>query len=275
VTDVGIVIPAYAGAAVIHRSLRSLVRQDFAGRMHVVVAVNDDRRDTLATAAALAPGVAPRGSCSVISTPRGRRAAIAAAERLLPAGPRIYLDQDAALSSNAVRLLTARLAPSTGCHFAAPRLRVHTTSPVSRAYYRAWTQLPYVRHSPATVGAYAVSEVGRRRWDELPSLHSDDKFVRLRFARHERAVITDATYEVVAPHGLRELVHARRRYRHGNRELIRRLGSALPAHDLPRHSGVLSTVLGRPRDWPSFAVLAAVHTLSAASVPDRRRNAPA
>lgn len=257
----GVAIPTHRGGSRLVRSLRSLAAQRFDGQLHVVVAVNDDRADTLATAHRLAPLVRRAGTtCTVLRTEPGRAAALRAADRHLPRAPRLYLDEDALLSPNVVTRLAAVLAPGTGLHFAVPRLRlVACRSPVSQAYYRAWRELPYVRNSPVTCGAYAVSAEGRDRWSELPPLHSDDKWVRWHFAPQERVVVRTASYEVVPPDGVRELLRARRRYERGNRQL-RAQATELPYPDeSDRYRGALGSLVGHPRRWPAAAVLLAVH----------------
>lgn len=272
-TSFGVVIPAHSGVTLLERSLTSLSRQHFNGELRVVVGVNDGRADTLATAERLAPLLHQRGvACHVIRTPPGRAAAFRAAEPWLPAGPRLYLDQDAALSPTAVAALAAVLAPGTGVHFAVPALKLAPRrSLVSRAYYRAWRELPYVRLSPVTIGAYAVSEQGRRRWREFPTLHSDDKWVRWHFTPQERRVVREASYQVIVPEGTRALVRARHRYQRGNRELAR-LVSPPPyaADDVVRLDGALRFLVGHPSRWPASAVLLAVH-VAAALVPGRPR----
>lgn len=257
----GVVIPTHHGSALLERSLSSLARQTVTRDVQVVVAVNDTRADSYDRAVALAP--APRAAgiaCTVIRTPAGRSAALRAGDRLLPPGPRLYLDQDAALSPGAVATLLAVLAPGTGVLFAAPAVRLAPArSAVTRAYYRIWRELPYIRRSPATCGAYAVSAEGRSRWAELPDLHSDDKWVRWHFAPHERRVVADEWYEVVVPDGLTDLLRARRRYQRGNRELV-----SLPAQppfpdDHTRHHGIVRSLLANPAAWPAAAVFLAVH----------------
>lgn len=251
----GVVIPAYRGAATISRSLDSLRRQDFVGHLHVVVAVNDDRQDTFAAAAAFVGRLRAGDLLEVIRTPAGRGAAIAAAEERLSAGPRLYLDQDAKISPAAVRVLSAALVAET--HFATVDVSVPVTShAVVRAYYRAWRSLPYVQRSPATAGLYAVSAEGRRRWDSLPSMHSDDKFVRSRFLHSERAMVREASYECVGAADLSTLVAARRRYDRGNRELAR---TSSGEQDVSRRSGLLRMLATNPLRCTDFAVLVLVH----------------
>ncbi|GAB2933621.1 glycosyltransferase [Micromonospora polyrhachis] len=259
-THIGVVIPTHQGSLLLERSIHSLAGQHFTGDLHVVVAVNDDRPESLAQARRLAPVLSDVGAeCEVVRTPPGRAAAFDTAERHLPPGPRLYLDQDAKLSPLALANLTDALAPSTGIHFAVPVLGLAPPhSLVSRAYYRIWRELPYVRNSPVTFGAYAVSEEGRRRWARFPRLHSDDKWVRWHFAPHERRVVA-ASYEVVVPDGLAALVRARCRYHRGNRELVS--VAPLPPHpdDFARYHGILRNLATRPARWPAVAVFLAVH----------------
>ena len=83
--------------------------------------------------------------------------------------------------------------PGSGVHFAVPRLViVPSPSRATSAYFRAWGRLPYVRNSPVTYGVYAVSAEGRRRWSELPLIHSDDSS-STSFVPAERRVVFDAT----------------------------------------------------------------------------------
>jgi hypothetical protein len=263
----GVVIPAYHGADSLHRSMISLAGQNFPGKLRVVVAVNDGRKDTYEKANRLRPVIeATGGECKVVKSVAGRANAFAAAEAELPEGPRLYLDQDAELSPNAIKELAEVLKPGTGIHFAAPRPRaLRPRSALSRAFYQAWHELPYVRESPVTMGAYAVSAQGRLRWNRFPDVHSDDKWVRWHFAPEERAVLRCGSYEVVLPEGVRELVRARRRYQHGNREL-HDLELAYADDDL-RHRGAIRSLVASPAKWPSSAVFLGVY--SAAAVLDR------
>ena len=268
VASFGVAIPTHRGSILLARSMLSLAAQRFDGDLHVVVAVNDDRAGSLRTAQRLAPTLHRAGAaCTVIHTAPGRPAALRAADRYLPRAPRLYLDQDALLSRDAIARLASTLAPGTGVHFAVPRLRLTgCRSAVARAYYRAWRDLPYVRHSPVTRGAYAVSAEGRERWDELPTVHSDDKWVRWHFAPHERAVLDTASYEVVPPDGVRELLRARRRHHRGNRELAAMAAGLRHPDHASRYRGALRSLLGRPGRWPQSAVLVAVHATVAVLV---------
>lgn len=261
VASFGVAIPTHNGSRLLARSMLSLAEQEFDGDLHVVVAVNDGRPDSMDTARRLAQRVRDVGrTCTLIRTAAGRAAALREADRHLPVAPRLYLDQDAVLSRNSIAELAAALAPGSGVHFAVPGLRLAPCrSRFTRAYYRVWSELPYVRLSPVTCGAYAVSVEGRARWGELPTIHSDDKWVRWHFAPWERLVLVRASYEVVPPDGVQDLLAARHRYDRGNQELS--VTVPVPPHvdDMLRHRGVLGTLVRHPTLWPAAACFLAIH----------------
>jgi glycosyltransferase involved in cell wall biosynthesis len=262
-----VIIPVYHGADTLGRSLTALADQRFddgdglqASDVEVLLALNDGRQDSEAAAEAHVASLRARNfRVRLLRTSPTRRAAIAAADAVAAVGThRLYLDQDARLSPHALSAIFASLAPGTGIHFAAPRARFDPSpSLVVRAFCRYWCALPYCDASPVTMGAYAVSAEGRRRWGALPQLASDDKFVRMLFAPKERLLLASESYHVVAPRGWRELIRARRRYLRGNRELARATHLA-PPDPIPRYRGILRPLL-RPSAWFDFAVFVAAY----------------
>lgn len=267
-----IVIPAWRGEATIHRSLASLAQQREGSSFHpsgvrVIVAVNDGSAATVAAAEAHRSALEARGyRYDVISSAPGRRAAFHVAETGVGPSPRLYLDQDARLSPGALDALAGALCGTERPVFAALRPRFSASpSALVRSFLRAWTSLPYFTASPVTMGAYAVSRVGRARWNQLPPIGADDKFVRLLFDPVERLVLADHSYEVLAPTTFGELLAARRRYARMNRELTSHLRRSGPVADADRHAG-LALVLRRPRAWPDYAVFGATMLLARVSV---------
>ena len=262
-----VIIPVYHGADTLGRSLSALADQRFddgsglqASDVEVLLALNDGQKDSEVAAEAHVASLRARNfHVRLLRTPPTRRAAIAAAEEVAAMGThRLYLDQDARLSPHALSAVFAALTPGTGIHFAAPRGQFDPSpSLVVRAFCRYWCYLPYCAASPVTMGAYAVSAKGRRRWGELPHIASDDKFVRMLFAPEERRLLASESYHVVAPRGWGELIQARRRYLRGNRELARATHLA-PVDPIPRYRGVLWPLL-RPSAWFDFAVFVAAY----------------
>ena len=219
--------------------------------------MNDGCTKTEEAARRLAPSLRAAGMrCRIVCTPPGRTKAFAAAEATLTDGPRLYLDQDAVLSPYALRQLAAALRPETGTLFVTLRpLVVPARSWITRAFYRTWLELPYVRKSPVSAGAYAVSAAGRARWTNWPALHSDDKFVRLQFELAERRRLDTASYEVVAPEGFLALIRARRRYLRGNTELA----ECFPeVWDISRHAGMFDYARS-PARWPYLLAFLTVY----------------
>jgi hypothetical protein len=255
----------------------SLERQDFAGELSVVVAVNDSSAETYAEACRLAESLRgrPRASVTVVRTAPGRAAALIEGDRMLPTGIRVYLDQDARLSGGALRRLADLLGPGGRVKFAVPRPAVAARSWLSRAFYTVWCALPYIRDGAASMGVYAVSDEGRRRWDTVPpDLGCDDKWVRRHFTPAERAVAAEETYEVLSPDGLRALVAARRRYLRTNRRLDREWPQ-LRTTDLPRHRGALRSLAFPPSRWPASAGFLLVYALAwTLELMDRGRRDP-
>ena len=224
-----VIIPVYHGTKTIGRSLESLAAQS-AGHgdalqcsdVEILLAFNDGRQHSEAAAQPYIDRLrAQNYRVRLLRTPPSRRAAIAAADRVAsPDSHRLYLDQDARLSPVALSAIFSALGSGTGIHFVAPRgLFEPSPSRLVRAFCRYWRSLPYCDESPVTMGAYAVSAEGRRRWGELPQLASDDKFVRMLFAPGERCLLAGQSYHVLPPASWSELIRARRRYLRGNREL--------------------------------------------------------
>lgn len=132
---------------------------------------------------------------------------------------RLYLDADVLVSAPLIRLIVAELATAPGACYASGRPRIAPAqSAVTRAYARFWQQLPFARSVAPGFGLFAVNAAGRRRWDRFPSIISDDTYVRLQFAPHERREV-QACYEWPMIEGFRRLVKVRRRQDHGVKEI--------------------------------------------------------
>lgn len=260
---IGLIIPAWNAEHLIHRSLKSIIDQSSSSFtcVHVIVALNDGREKSRRVAELFRTAIEAKGFVYIVTQTRpGRRKAIGEAEALLPDGHRTYLDQDAALSPNALEALGRRLGADTPPIFVA--LRAHFTksaSPLVRAFLRAWLFSPYTLQSPSTAGLYIVSREGRKRWTSLPEVAADDKIVRMMFEPRERSLLSCATYQVVAPTDLGDLVKARVRYMRSNRELAEK---GYRDSDVGRWRGALKA-LRHPQRWVDVIVALAVLGLSA------------
>lgn len=163
--------------------------------------------------------------------------------------PRIYMDADVVLSPNAVKGIAAPL--EDGSFLASAPRPVDVFLPAAswavRAYYRFWGALPYIQEGMIAAGVYALSRAGRERFGEFPGLISDDGYVRLLFAPHERTLVADATSSVFAPTSLSHLLKIRTRSRLGFLQLRTRYPDlAQRETQSKRYGSALLTVARRP-----------------------------
>lgn len=258
---VSVIIPAHNEARVIRTTLEHLMRQDYAGRLQIIVVPNGCEDDTAATAASFAGEAARRGFELIVREltegckPRALNEGDATA---IEGAVRVYLDADIRLSPNAISAVARELAPGTGIHCCAPRIEVaRPRSWASRAYVKVWLSVPYIR-TDVICGFYGVSAEGRRRWGKFPHIIADDKFVRMHFARHERKVAADATMTIQYPEGLRDLIRCRTRWTRGNIEL-KATHPELMQRDEGRLTRTVPHMLLRPTLWPCIPVFALVY----------------
>jgi glycosyltransferase involved in cell wall biosynthesis len=208
-----VVIPAHDEQQVIAACLGFVGELD-PGEAEVVVVANGCSDRTAETAAQVA-GV------RVVSLAQGGKAgALNAGDRAVTVFPRIYLDADIVLGAPVLRALRDALA-GAGDDIAAPRVQFDLSGrpwPV-RAFYAAYRTLPYVNDGLVGLGVYALSERGRSRFEQFPTITADDLFVQRLFAPEERTVLPDASFPVATPRTLRDLLAVRTRTAYGNREL--------------------------------------------------------
>lgn len=261
-TSATIIIPCHDEAAWVGGCIASVLcsvrASGLGGEVEIVAVANGCTDRTLAVVRSFEPE-ALRAGVRLVSVALDRRSkalALNHGDALASGGIRIYLDADVTMEPALLGELVRTLGTGDPV-FASGRLTVPDPRGLAaRAYARAWQNLPLVTDDVPGFGLYAVSAAGRRRWGAFPDLHSDDKFVRLHFARSERRRVA-AAYRWPLPDDLPTLIRARSRWCAGNREL------AQTRPDLvgPRSSrSTLSDVLRLAADSPSAtAVFAAVY----------------
>lgn len=258
--DISVIIAARNEAGWLPRSLAALLAQDeTAGRVQVVVAANACTDATVQVARDHAPAAEARGwRLDVLDLGAvGKLGALDAADAKALAPNRAYLDADvlcdpALLGQTVAALDTDRPRYATGTLAVAPAV-----SPVTRAYARIWTRLPFVEGGAVGAGFFAVNAAGRARWDGWPRIIADDTFARLHFAPEERVEVP-ARYHWPMVEGFPNLVRVRRRQDAGVAE-IRRLYPELMANEgkaPPTPGRIARLAAGDPL---GFAVYAAVH----------------
>jgi glycosyltransferase involved in cell wall biosynthesis len=216
-----VIIPAHNEAAVIERCLTALLAGFGPGELEVVVACNGCTDDTAQIARRSAPGVQVIDAAQASKT-----AAIRAAETALTAFPRLYLDADIELSSEAARQTLRALSDGPALAARPPISYDWSGSALLvRSYYRARSRMPAVLNSVWGAGVYGLSATGRARFGEYPDVVGEDLFVDRQFARPEIAIVSAPPVVVRVPRTTGDLVRILRRTYQGKRE---RTGDAAP-----------------------------------------------
>jgi len=248
-----IVIPAHMEEAALPRQLASLLNQELGDyRLHVVVVVNGSTDATAQAARTLVSRFhKKRHLLEVLELARPSKAeALNLGDRVARSYPRLYLDADITLSSNAIRRTIDVLTTLDTPLLAAPKtLVVECTGIAARHYGRLWSQLPYIREQVPGVGFYAVNESGRRLFALFPlDIGADDKFVRLHFSKDEMVIVEDASFSIYLPECLAELIRVRGRWTRFNLELARNRPD-LALRDTPRWWSSFCYVARNPFQW--------------------------
>lgn len=259
--SVSIIIPAHDEALALPGCLQSLLNQDCAGSMQVIVVDNGSSDGTSEVARQWEIKFEKRGhELVVLRLEKGNKpAALNAGDAAASGACRIYLDADTEISPNCISSIVAALVRTSAVGLCCARMQVAPArSWVTRRYGRVWSNLPWVCQDVIGAGLYAVSAIGRRRWGEFPDVIADDMWAQAQFEPHERKVIGEATFVVRLPEGFGNLVNVRTRWVRGNREVARRLNGDRSRLAFPLPGRILA-LLVRPSLWPDLPLYFAVN----------------
>jgi hypothetical protein len=211
---ISIIIPAHNEESVVGRCLDRLLQGTTASDLEIVVICNGCSDRT--SEAARSRGV------QVLELPEpGKPAALNAGDGQATVFPRFYVDADVEVTG-AVLLEAAALLDLPGVLACAPAMQVDLTraSWAVRAYYRAWTRLPYTTHHHIGSGVVGLGQEGRSRFSEFPDVIADDKFLQDLFEPSERmSTSLPAAFTVHSATNLQALLRRLARVRAGNRQL--------------------------------------------------------
>jgi len=252
-----VVIAAHNEAAVLGRTLRTLLADAAPGEFEVVVVANGCVDDT-ADVARSVPGVTVR-ELAEASKPAALNAGDAAATGF----PRIYLDADITLTTAGARALAAVLT-EPGILAAAPGRRLDTTGRplLVRAYYAINGRHPAYRNALFGRGAIALSAAGRARFGRFPDVVADDLFLDAQFSEAEKREVGSVQTVVATPRRTADLLRRLTRVRAGNATLRAADGRVRPAR---RSSWLVDVVLPRPWLLPAGICYAGLTLLAAAA----------
>jgi glycosyltransferase involved in cell wall biosynthesis len=257
---ISVVIAAHNEEAVIGRCLDAIAGND---GLDITVVANGCT-DRTAAVAAERPGV------RVLDLPAaGKPGALNAGDAVAIGFPRLYLDADVVLSDGAIPALAR--AVEDGPLAVVPRRMLDVTRrPLSvRAYYAINAHLPAYHNALFGRGAIMLSEKGRARFTDFPSLTADDLFLDSLFADGERLEVPEVTSRVATPLKTADLVRRLSRVRAGNAALRREPASGVRSSI--RSSWLRDVVV--PRPWLAPAAAFYVGLIAAAELRARRGSA--
>lgn len=249
-----VVVPAHDEGAGIVRTLSTLLAGANEDEFEVVVVCNGCTDDTAMQARSV-PGVEVReiGTASKV-------AALREGDRATEVFPRIYLDADVRLTTDAARALADALMHDDALVAGIPgRYDLRDASPLVSLFYEFRQRLPVFADGIIGAGVYAMSAAGRARFGEWPEVLGDDQFVYRLFTADERAVVSGHRTTVVPAFDLRTVIRRGVRVRRGNDQLS--VGAETFARLPPPPAGVwvaMRSSLATPKALASVPVFVAV-----------------
>jgi len=259
-TGLSIILPANNEESYIGDCLRALLASEPTHvPVQLLVVANACTDGTVAVARSFEAAATASGwTMQVIDLPEpGKLNALNVGDDLARGELRLYLDADVIVSPPLVRMLVSELAATPSPRYASGTPRISPArSAVTRAYARFWQQLPFARSEAPGFGVFAMNAAGRARWGRFPAIISDDTYVRLLFAPHERKGVS-ATYEWPMVEGFRRLVKVRRRQDEGVREIARKWPELLrnEGKSAPGPKDLLALALREPAGFMVYAAV--------------------
>ncbi len=252
-----VIIPAYNEEQVIEATLSPFQVAIKDGWLEVIVVCNGCSDNTASIVRAHFPDVI----CLETSIP-SKINALNLGDEAATCFPRIYQDADVVLSLESVGKILKAL--KSGKYLAAsPKMRmIYAGASWSvKSYYEVWRLLPYVKEGMIGTGVFALSKMGRKRFDKFPDVVADDGFVRALFTNQERVSVEDCYSQVRAPLKLSGLIKIKTRSRLGRYELAMKFPELLGNEEKKYHNAITS-LLPKLSCWPKMVVYLYVNLLT-------------
>jgi glycosyltransferase involved in cell wall biosynthesis len=228
-----ILIPAHNEVGYIEPCLEALLASDpTRAAVDVIVMANGCTDATVGVARGYEQRFAAKGwPLRVLDIARGgKMGALNAGDAAALDGARIYLDADVLVTPPLIALLAQVLDVDMPRYASGDPVVTAAGSAFTRIYARFWAGGPFCTHGVPGFGIFAVNAAGRRRWGDFPDIISDDTFVRLSFAPHERVRVA-AKYHWPMIEGAGPLIKVRRRQDIGVAEVKERYPQLWHNHD--------------------------------------------
>ena len=254
---ISVIIAAHNESSVIARTLRSIVTDATVGEVDVVVICNGCTDSTASVARGFGPFV------RVIETETlGKAHALNLGDEVAAGFPRIYVDADVVITTEAIRTLARRLERGDVLA-AAPTAKYDLAgcSWVVRAFYEVRSHLPSALEGIGGSGVYALSEVGRQRFSAFPILTADDGYVRIQFDSEERETLLSVSSIVFPPRTTKDLIATKTRAHYGSFELASRFPSQWKNRGASNNRALIG-LLKRCGLWPKLAAYCYITTIA-------------
>ena len=256
-----VIIPAHNEEASIGHCLSALLKSARPGEFEIVVVCNGCSDGTANVARSFGNPV------RVIELEVGSKIlALNLGNKAARFYPRLYLDADLEISTDAARMLLAAAAdPSCFAAIGVMETDAGQAPWLLRQYYAVWSRQSYLRNGKFG-GAYALSEAGCRHVGILPPVINDDEYVRRRIPADRLRVLSECSFRAQLPRTLRDLMAVRTRVHRGNRQLQqleRASGQDLTvSREKNAMGGLASTAWRRPDRWAGLVAYVAVNIVA-------------
>lgn len=264
---ISVIVPAHNEAGVIERTLRAMTTGFTPGEIEVIVVCNGCTDDTASIARRFSPIV------KVLETSTaGKAHALNLGDAAAGGFPRVYADADVVITPEAIRRLAECLnEPGMLAVAPTPEFALSACSWAVRAVYQIRSLLPSSRDGIGGSGVYVLSEAGRSRFGEFPALTSDDGYVRVQFAEHERRMLSDARSKVFPPNTLKHLIATKTRAHYGTLELAATFPQLWQSRYQRNHDS-LAKLFCYPWLWPQLSIYCLVTLIAKRRARMRMRN---
>jgi glycosyltransferase involved in cell wall biosynthesis len=254
---ISVIIPAHDEGTVIKRTLTAILSSAEPEELDIVVVCNGCTDETASVARSF--GLPVR----VIETAVANKAnALNLGDQAARGFPRIYLDADVVLTTDAIRELADSLKGDKIVAVAPTgRYDMRGCSWLVRAFFEVRSYLPSAREGIGGSGVYALSEKGRSRFKRFPAVIADDGYVRLQFRPHERKTLPLVFSTVFAPRTLKDLLAQKTRAHYGSYELQRLFPDLWQGRGEGNHKSLIR-LFSRPQLWLSLSVYSFVTGLA-------------
>ena len=222
--EFSLIVPVYNEEAALRITLPPLM-QALEGYAAQVVFVCNGTTDASAQIIRSIAGPAVR----VLEVPQaGKTGAFNAAEKLVSAFPRFYLDADILVQQDVFAPLLNAL-NSGKADLVSPVIRYDLSQSTfaARAISRTWLGLPHRTRHDIQGALIGVSENGRKAWQDFPDIFADDSFMMAMVPAHRRKTVRTTAVTQKLPRSYGAWVAVRTRWLFGDRQLAR-LGIRIP-----------------------------------------------